>query len=46
MLQPDDVAAAALLVATLPDRAAVELIVLRPTLLRDVMAEVRAPERR
>jgi NAD(P)-dependent dehydrogenase (short-subunit alcohol dehydrogenase family) len=46
MLQPDDVAAAALLVATLPDRATVELIVLRPTLLRDTTAEVRAPERR
>jgi len=40
------VAAVALLAATLPDRAAVELIVLRPTQLRDVTTELRAPERR
>jgi len=46
MLQPEDVAAVALLAATLPDRAAVELIVLRPTQLRDVTTELRAPERR
>jgi NAD(P)-dependent dehydrogenase (short-subunit alcohol dehydrogenase family) len=36
MLQPEDVAEAALLVAALPPRAAVELILIRPTILRDV----------
>jgi NAD(P)-dependent dehydrogenase (short-subunit alcohol dehydrogenase family) len=36
MLQPEDVAAAVLLVAALPQRAAIEEILIRPTVLRDV----------
>lgn len=39
MLQPEDVAAAVLLVASLPPRAAIELIIIRPTVLRDRAAE-------
>ena len=36
MLQPEDVAEAILLVASLPQRAAIDLILIRPTILRDV----------
>jgi NAD(P)-dependent dehydrogenase (short-subunit alcohol dehydrogenase family) len=41
MLLPEDVAAAILLVATLPQRATIEEIVIRPTVLRDQRAEER-----
>jgi NADP-dependent 3-hydroxy acid dehydrogenase YdfG len=36
MLQPEDLAQTILLVANLPQRAAVELVLIRPTTLRDV----------
>ena len=42
MLQPEDVAEAILLVAALPQRAAIELILIRPTVLRDVTEDRRA----
>src|SRR5207302_8274676 len=35
MLQPEDIAETILHVAALPDRAAVELVTIRPTVLRD-----------
>jgi NAD(P)-dependent dehydrogenase (short-subunit alcohol dehydrogenase family) len=41
MLQPEDVAAAILLVATLPPRATIEELVIRPTVTRDLRSEVR-----
>jgi NAD(P)-dependent dehydrogenase (short-subunit alcohol dehydrogenase family) len=41
MLQPEDVAAAALLVASLPQRALIEEILIRPTVLRDVSEDRR-----
>jgi NAD(P)-dependent dehydrogenase (short-subunit alcohol dehydrogenase family) len=45
MLLPEDVAAAILLVATLPQRAMIEEIVIRPTVQREQRAEERhAPE--
>ena len=40
MLQPGDVAQTLLFVATLPQRAAIELVTLRPTVLRDYRSEV------
>jgi NADP-dependent 3-hydroxy acid dehydrogenase YdfG len=43
MLQPEDVAAAVLLVATLPQRAMIEEIVIRPTVQRDQRGEERLP---
>ena len=42
MLQAEDVASVILLVALLPQRAAVELVLMRPTVLRDVNEERRA----
>src|SRR5215203_870406 len=50
MLQPEDVAAAILLVAALPQRATIDEILIRPTILRDVgedrrRAEARAAQR-
>jgi NADP-dependent 3-hydroxy acid dehydrogenase YdfG len=36
MLQPDDIAETILHVASLPMRAAIELVVIRPTVLRDL----------
>ncbi len=44
MLQPEDVAEAVLLVASLPPRAAIEEIVIRPTILRSHAGEVRLPQ--
>ena len=44
MLQPEDVAAAVLLVAALPQRAAIEEILIRPTVLRDVGEDRRRAE--
>jgi NADP-dependent 3-hydroxy acid dehydrogenase YdfG len=44
MLQPEDVAAAVLLVASLPQRAAIEEILIRPTVLRDVGEDRRRAE--
>jgi NADP-dependent 3-hydroxy acid dehydrogenase YdfG len=44
MLQADDVADVILLVALLPQRAAVELVLMRPTVLRDVNEERRAAQ--
>lgn len=44
MLQPEDVAEAALLVAALPARAAVEQILITPTILRDTGEERRKAE--
>jgi NADP-dependent 3-hydroxy acid dehydrogenase YdfG len=41
MLQPEDVADTILLVATLPQRAAIELVTMRPTVLRDVTLDRR-----
>ena len=41
MLQPEDVAAAILFVAALPQRATVELLTIQPTAQRDVTAELR-----
>lgn len=41
MLQPEDVADAILLVSALPPRAAIDLIVIRPTTLRDVTEDRR-----
>jgi NAD(P)-dependent dehydrogenase (short-subunit alcohol dehydrogenase family) len=41
MLQPEDVAAAILLVATLPPRAAIDELVIRPTVTRDQRSEIR-----
>ncbi len=41
MLQPEDVAAAVVLVAALPPRATIEEIVIRPTVQRDTRAEER-----
>ncbi|MGH2351938.1 MAG: SDR family oxidoreductase [Chloroflexota bacterium] len=41
MLQPEDVAAAILLVAALPERATIDEIVIRPTAQRDQRAEER-----
>lgn len=46
MLQPDDVAAAALLVAALPHRATIDEILIRPTVLRDVAEDRRRAEGR
>jgi NADP-dependent 3-hydroxy acid dehydrogenase YdfG len=40
MLQPEDVAACALLAAALPARVTVEEIVIRPTVQRDLSAEL------
>lgn len=42
MLQPEDVAEAALLVAALPARATIEQILITPTILRDTTEERRA----
>jgi NAD(P)-dependent dehydrogenase (short-subunit alcohol dehydrogenase family) len=42
MLQPEDVAETIALVAALPDRAAVELVLIRPTQMRDRTADERA----
>jgi NADP-dependent 3-hydroxy acid dehydrogenase YdfG len=44
MLQSEDVAAAILLVATLPPRATIEELVIRPTRPRDTRGEVRLPQ--
>jgi NAD(P)-dependent dehydrogenase (short-subunit alcohol dehydrogenase family) len=41
MLQPEDVAEAILLVAALPQRAAIDQILIRPTVLRDVSEDRR-----
>jgi len=41
MLRPEDVAQAALLVAALPQRACIDEILIRPTVLRDVMEDRR-----
>ena len=41
MLQPEDVAAAVLLVAALPHRATIDEILIRPTILRDVTEDRR-----
>ncbi len=41
MLQSEDVAEAILLVASLPQRAAIDLILIRPTVLRDVSEDRR-----
>ena len=46
MLQPEDVAAAILLVATLPQRATIDEIVIRPTVQRDQRSEERLPPTR
>ena len=45
MLQSEDVAEVILMVALLPGRAAVELVLMRPTILRDVNEERRRAER-
>jgi NADP-dependent 3-hydroxy acid dehydrogenase YdfG len=42
MLQPEDVAETIALIAALPDRAAVELVLIRPTQMRDRTADERA----
>jgi NAD(P)-dependent dehydrogenase (short-subunit alcohol dehydrogenase family) len=42
MLQPEDVAETIALIAALPDRAAVELVLIRPTEMRDRTADERA----
>lgn len=44
MLQAEDVAEVIILVATLPVRAAVELVLMRPTILRDITEERRLAE--
>ena len=44
MLQPEDVAAAVLLVAALPQRATIDELLIRPTLLRDVTEDRRRAE--
>ena len=44
MLQPEDVAEAVLLVAALPQRAAIDQILIRPTVLRDVTEDRRRAE--
>jgi NADP-dependent 3-hydroxy acid dehydrogenase YdfG len=41
MLQPEDIASTVLHVVTLPQRATIELITMRPTVLRDQSAELR-----
>ena len=41
-MQPEDVARAVLLCATLPQRTVVEELVIAPTLLRDTSADVEA----
>jgi NAD(P)-dependent dehydrogenase (short-subunit alcohol dehydrogenase family) len=46
MLQPEDVAEAALLVAALPHRASIDEILIRPTILRDVTEDRRRAEGR
>ena len=43
MLQPEDVAAAVLLIATLPERVTIEEVVIRPTVQRDQRTEERLP---
>jgi len=45
MLQPEDVAQAILLVATLPQRATSELVLIRPTTLRDFGDDSREASR-
>jgi NADP-dependent 3-hydroxy acid dehydrogenase YdfG len=45
MLQPEDVAEAVLLIAALPPRAAIELVLIRPTVLRDVSEDRRRATR-
>ncbi len=44
MLQPEDVAAAVLLVAALPQRATIDELLIRPTVLRDVTLDRRRAE--
>ena len=44
MLQPEDVAAAVLLVAALPHRATIDELLIRPTILRDVTEDRRRAE--
>jgi NADP-dependent 3-hydroxy acid dehydrogenase YdfG len=46
MLQPEDVAAAILLVAALPERATIDELVIRPTVRRDQRGEERLPPAR
>jgi NADP-dependent 3-hydroxy acid dehydrogenase YdfG len=43
MLQSEDVAAAILLIATLPERVTIEEVVIRPTVQRDQRSEERLP---
>jgi NADP-dependent 3-hydroxy acid dehydrogenase YdfG len=43
MLQSEDVAAAIMLVATLPERATIDEIAIRPTFVRDQREELRPP---
>src|SRR5262249_14864017 len=45
MLQPEDVAAAVLLVAALPHRATIDELLIRPTVLRDVTEDRRRAEK-
>ena len=44
MLQPEDVADAVLLVAALPQRATIDELLIRPTVLRDVTEDRRRAE--
>lgn len=44
MMQPEDVAEAALLVAAMPQRTVIEEVVMRPTILRDVSEDRRRAE--
>jgi len=44
MLQPEDVAAAALLIAALPQRATIDELLIRPTVMRDTSEERRQGE--
>ena len=45
MLQPEDIAETILHLAALPDRAAVELVTIRPTVLRDLSQDRPGPVR-
>jgi hypothetical protein len=45
MLMPEDVAAAVLLAASLPQRAVVEELLINPTYQRDLSADIEAGRR-
>jgi NAD(P)-dependent dehydrogenase (short-subunit alcohol dehydrogenase family) len=46
MMQPEDCAAVALLIAAMPQRTAIEQVLMRPTILRDVTEDRRRAEGR